>query len=95
MLVNEHAVLAQANAKPGCNQEFMTTQVTYSSCEYFDAAEISFPDFCESQYVPQVHLPTFHSPTSQYDFIPGSDNFQYGFILDHVQNHLTNWYNQN
>ena len=66
-----------------------TTQGTCSSDEYFDANEISFPEFCKTQYVPKIHFHIFSSSTSCYNFIIGQDILCQGFIINYAHNHAT------
>ena len=88
-LINERAIPPGVTPKQGPTQQVTTTQGNYSSSEYFDAQEIVFPDFCTTRKIPTLHLRTFSSATSRYDFIVGRDVLQMGFILDHEQNRIT------
>ena len=65
-----------------------TTQGTYLSKNYFDASEIMFPEFCKTRIIPTVHLRTFASNNSRYDFIAGRDILKLGFVLDHAQSRI-------
>ena len=83
-LINERAVPPTVKPKQGDSQLVTTTQGTYASKNYFDASEIMFPEFCKTRMIPKVHLRTFSSATSRYDFIVGRDILKFGFILDHA-----------
>ena len=74
-LINEHVVPPEVKPRFGDPQLVTTTQGTYSSKHYFDASEIMFPEFCKTRMIPTVHLRTFSSATSRYDFIVGHDIF--------------------
>ena len=87
-LINERAVPPNIEPRLGEDQVVTTTQGTYSSTKYFDAAEIMFPDFCKTRVIPKVHLRTFSSSTSRYDFIVGRDILRLGFILDHAKSRI-------
>ena len=43
------------------------------------------PEFCETRFVPEILVRTFHSPTSRYDIIIGRDILRLGFMLDHAR----------
>ena len=48
--------------------------------KYSDASEIIFPEFCKTRMIPKVHLHTFSSNTSRYDFIVGRDILKLGLF---------------
>ena len=87
-LINEHAIPPNVEPKWGDNQLVTTTQGTYSSKKYFDASEIMFLEFCKIRMIPTVHLRTFSSDNSRYNFIVGRDILKLGFILDHAQSRI-------
>ena len=87
MLINERVVPPNINPRLGDDQLVANTQGTYSSKKYFDASEIIFPEICKTRTIPKVHLRTFSSNTSRYNFIVGCDILKLGFILDHAQLH--------
>ena len=88
-LINRHAIPPNVAPKQGATQLVTTTQGNFSSSDYFDAQEIVFPAFCSTRKIPKVHLRTFSSTTSRYDFIVGRDVLKMGFILDHAHNCVT------
>ena len=56
---------------------------------FFYTEQISFPEFCKTRYIPKVHLRTFSSATSRYDFIRGQVFSRHGFILNHARHCIT------
>ena len=87
-LINKCAIPLNVDPKWGDNQLVTTTQGTYSSKKYFNTSEIMFPEFCKTRMIPTVHLRTFSSDNSRYDFIVGRDILKLGFILDHAQSRI-------
>ena len=87
-LINTRAVPTTATVRHGANQMVTTTQGTYNSTEYFNAEKLSFPECFKTRFIPLVHLRTFDSPTSHYDFIVGRDILKYGFIINHAQKRI-------
>ena len=87
-LINERAVPPNVEPRLSDPQVVTTTQGTYSSKNYFDASEIIFPEFCKTRMIPKVHLRTFSSVNSWYDFIVWRDILKLGFILDHAHSRI-------
>ena len=89
-LINERAIPQIVKPLLGETQQVTTTQGIYESSKFFYAEQISFPEFCKTRYIPKIHLRTFLSPTSRYDFIVGRDVLRHGFILNHAR-HCVTW----
>ena len=87
-LINERTVPPQVKPKQGEKQLVTTTQGNYTSENYFDELDIMFPEFCKTRLIPTVHLRTFSSRNSRYDFIVGRDILKYGFVLDHAHSRI-------
>ena len=87
-LINERAVPPDVTPRLDEDQLVTSTQGTYASKKYFDTLEIMFPEFCKTRNIPTVHLRTFSSVNSQFDFIVGRDILKLGFILDHAQSRI-------
>ena len=87
-LINECAVPPNVEPRLGDGQLVTTSQDIYSSKKYFDASEIMFPELCKTRTIPTVHLRTFSSNNSRYNFIVGRDILKLGFILDHAQSRI-------